>query len=90
MACRNTTPLIHTFYLTDAHAQVFRILKELEAEHMRYYTLQEYTNIRLEDPQYLDYTSIKDRVNLDRLWRICEQFSDIRDKMIGEILDRRE
>jgi len=88
MGCINTRPLVHPLDLTDARTQAFHILKELNAEHLKDYTLEEYTSFGLQDAQYSPNMNIDDHLNLDRLWRICEQCSDIRDTKIGEILNR--
>ena len=85
MGCKHSTPVVHPSELTEARNRAIHLLKELNADYLKDYTLREYTVNGLQDAQYSSHMTVEDHVNLDRLWRICEKYSSIRDTKIGEL-----
>jgi len=87
MGCNQSIPeaVVHPMDMTDARTQVAHILKELNATHLNEYTLQAYTSMGMQDAQYSPNMTIEDKLNLDRLWRICETNPHLRHMTVGSL-----
>lgn len=89
MGCSHSTlPTVHEqLDLAEASSRAATILHELKAGHLKKFNLQSYTTMGMQDAQYSPNMTIEDKLNLDRLWRICEHCPGIRDMRVGYLMD---
>lgn len=73
--------------LAEANGRASKLLRDLRAGHLKKLTLQSYTSMGMQDAQYSPNMTIEDKLNLDRLWRICEHCPEIRETRVGDLMD---